>query len=162
MNEYKDRDARLIESDHWKPGLRTQEPDEYDLIEREMDVVLLASLGRDQWEKFLKGTPVSITTSALEWWLEDTQRRDYPQLSQMAIDLLSIPAMSAEAERVFSGSRRQISWQRASLGAELIEKMECLKHWLTKSAVNTESLAIISDVIVQPSNDYGDSGGSNN
>jgi hypothetical protein len=47
----------------------------------------------------------------------------------MAIDILSIPAMSDEPERVFSGARRTISWDRASLGVEMIEKVECLKHW---------------------------------
>jgi hAT family C-terminal dimerisation region len=40
--------------------------------------------------------------------------------------------MSAEAERVFSGARRQIPWGRASLGAKMVEQMECLKHWLRK------------------------------
>jgi hypothetical protein len=39
----------------------------------------------------------------------------------MAIDILSIPAMSAEPERVFSGSRRTVSWDRAQLGAETLE-----------------------------------------
>ena len=50
----------------------------------------------------------------------------------MAIDILSILAMSAEAERVFLGARRQIPWSRASLGAKMVEQMECLKHWLRK------------------------------
>ena len=50
----------------------------------------------------------------------------------MAVDILSIPAMSAEAERVFSAARRQIPWSRANLGAKTIEQMECLKHWLKK------------------------------
>ena len=38
--------------------------------------------------------------------------------------------MSAEAERVFSGARRQIPWSRANLGSKTVEQMECLKHWL--------------------------------
>jgi len=48
----------------------------------------------------------------------------------MAIDVLSIPAMSAEPERVFSGARRTISWERMQLGEETIEKTECLKSWM--------------------------------
>jgi len=54
----------------------------------------------------------------------------------MAIDILSIPAMSAEAERVFSGARRQIPWSRANLAAKTIEQMECLKHWLRNGWLN--------------------------
>jgi hypothetical protein len=38
--------------------------------------------------------------------------------------------MSAEAERVFSGARRTISWERASLSARTIDRLECLKNWL--------------------------------
>jgi hAT family C-terminal dimerisation region len=33
----------------------------------------------------------------------------YPRLSKMALDILFIPAMSVEPERVFSGARRTIS-----------------------------------------------------
>lgn len=47
----------------------------------------------------------------------------------MAIDILSIPAMSNEPERVFSGAHQTILWERVQLGAENIEKVECLKHW---------------------------------
>jgi len=38
--------------------------------------------------------------------------------------------MSAEAERVFLGARRTISWDRISLGSTNIERTECLKSWL--------------------------------
>ena len=55
--------------------------------------------------------------------------------------------MSAEAERVFSGTRRQISWDKASLSGLTIEKMECLKHWLTKKAVDGVKVDILSDVL---------------
>jgi len=49
-----------------------------------------------------------------------------PRLSCMAIDILLVPAMSVEVERVFSGVRHQILWSRASLGAKTIGQMECL------------------------------------
>ena len=48
----------------------------------------------------------------------------------MAIDILSIPLMLAEAERIFSGVRRAISWDRILLGSTNIERTECLKSWL--------------------------------
>ena len=46
----------------------------------------------------------------------------------MAIDILLIPAMSDKPERVFSGARRTISWERMSLGVDTVEATECLKH----------------------------------
>ena len=42
------------------------------------------------------------------WWLEENQQKVYPNLSKMAQDMISIPAMSAEPERLFSGL---LSWQ---------------------------------------------------
>ncbi|KAH7464586.1 hypothetical protein FOMA001_g17649 [Fusarium oxysporum f. sp. matthiolae] len=62
--------------------------------------------------------------------LRDVQKERFPRLSKMAIDILSIPAMSAEPERTFSGARRTISWDRMLLGASTIEKGECLKSWI--------------------------------
>ena len=55
----------------------------------------------------------------------------------MAIDILSIPPMSDEPERVFSGARRTISWDRESIIAETLEARECLKHWKKSGILNT-------------------------
>jgi hypothetical protein len=57
------------------------------------------------------------------------QRQRWPWLSYMAIDILSIPAMSDELERVFSGARRTILWERGQMELETLEMTECLKHW---------------------------------
>ena len=54
----------------------------------------------------------------------------------MALDILSIPAMSDEPERVFSGARRTISWEQMSLGEDTIEATECLKHWKRSGILN--------------------------
>jgi hypothetical protein len=48
----------------------------------------------------------------------------------MALDILSIPAMSTEPERVFSGSKITISDRRCRLGIKLIKALECLKSWM--------------------------------
>ena len=73
---------------------------------------------------------------ALAWWYQDTQRQRWPRLSLMAIDILSIPAMSDEPERVFSGCRRTIPWDRASMLPETLEQRECLKHWIRSGIIN--------------------------
>jgi len=57
-------------------------------------------------------------------------------LSLMALDILSVPAMSDEPERVFLGARRTISWERMSLGAPMIEATESLKHWKRSGILN--------------------------
>jgi asparagine synthetase A len=74
--------------------------------------------------------------SALQWWRQDTQRKRWPRLSLMAIDILTIPAMSDEPERVFSGARRTVSWDRTQMTAETLEIVECLKHWKRSGILN--------------------------
>jgi hypothetical protein len=83
----------------------------------------------DEFERFINSPAIAINTPALNWWLQQQQRTSYPQLSKMAIDVLSAVPMSAESERVFSAARRTIPWTRARLEGAIIEQIECLKHW---------------------------------
>ena len=48
----------------------------------------------------------------------------------MALNVLSIPAMSANPERLFSGAKITISDRRNRLGILTVEALECLKSWL--------------------------------
>jgi hypothetical protein len=41
-----------------------------------------------------------------------------------------------EVERVFSGARCTISWDRSQLSPETIEAVECLKHWKQNGILN--------------------------
>jgi hypothetical protein len=54
----------------------------------------------------------------------------------MALDILSIPAMSDKPERVFLGARRTISWERGQMEPETLEFVECLKHWKQNGILN--------------------------
>lgn len=71
----------------------------------------------------------TIGEDPLQWWLQPTQKVKYPNLSQMAIDILTIPPMSAEPERIFSGSKLTLTDQRNRLGVELLRAFECMKSW---------------------------------
>ncbi len=46
----------------------------------------------------------------------------------MVFDMLIIPAMSAECERVFSSLKLMIIVRRNALKEEIIEANECLRH----------------------------------
>jgi len=48
----------------------------------------------------------------------------------MAYDFLSIPAMSAETERVFSDTQYYLSQQRCRMGAAVLEALECENRWM--------------------------------
>jgi hypothetical protein len=69
------------------------------------------------------------TNEAWSWWMEKTQQMSYPNLSRMALDILSIPAMSAWPERLFSSVKLCITELRNKLGMDILEAIECLKSW---------------------------------
>ena len=54
----------------------------------------------------------------------------------MALNILLIPAISDEPERVFSGVCCIISWERILLSKEIIKAIECLKYWKRSGILN--------------------------
>jgi hypothetical protein len=64
------------------------------------------------------------------WWMEERQKRDFPNLSRMALDILSIPAMAADPERLFSSAGLTVTDRRNHLSIESIEALECIKSWV--------------------------------
>ena len=63
---------------------------------------------KNELDEYMAETPLAqISSSALAWWMEPGQRTRWPILSHWAMNILSIPAMSAAPERVFSGGRER-------------------------------------------------------
>jgi hypothetical protein len=102
--EYQSKDVDPTCEGGSGPACLVEEPTELELYER---TAFLTPEG-NEFDRFIS-QPQSAVFDAIAWWLEPTQQRDYLRLAQMAIDVFSIPLMSAEAERVFSGARRTIS-----------------------------------------------------
>ena len=120
-----------------------QELDVFDQIAQKLGKYARPA-SQDEYQDYCNGEPYDIgKMPALKWWCQDQQRKRWPRLSYMAIDILSIPAMSDEPERVFSGARRTVSWDRAQMGAETLERVECLKHW-KRSGISNEGLGVLS------------------
>jgi hypothetical protein len=87
---------------------------------------------RDDLERYLesgrrKPPPGELYFNPIAWWSE--KRIEFPILTQLALDLLSIPAMAAEDERVFSSTGKLITADRNQLDETSIEAVECLRHW---------------------------------
>jgi hypothetical protein len=78
--------------------------------------------------------------------MEDTQQKLYPNLSKLALDILSIPAMSAEVERLFSATKLTITDLRTRLGLNMVEALLCLKSWYKLKGVEFK----IEDILVGP------------
>jgi hAT family protein len=89
----------------------------------------------DNLEVFINASPVEVDCTPLKWWSRIEQRKQYPRLSRMAIDILSIPSESAEPERAFSGARRTASWDRLRITCQNLQKVECIGNWLREGLI---------------------------
>jgi hAT family C-terminal dimerisation region len=78
---------------------------------------------------FAETSSYDIPKSSIRRCTDEVQQTRWPQLSLFAIGILSIAAMSDKPERIFSGGRRRVGWERASTGPELIERAGCMKDW---------------------------------
>jgi hypothetical protein len=71
----------------------------------------------------------------------------------MALDILLIPAISADPECLFSGAKITISDRRNRLRIATIQAIECLKFWMYTVEIQLEEL--------EDEDKYEDTGGSN-
>jgi hypothetical protein len=83
---------------------------------------------RDEYIQYCKA-PREYPKDARQWWLERTQQMKYPNLARMALNILSIPAMSDEPERLFSSAGLTLTDRRNRAGIDLVEALEQLKSW---------------------------------
>jgi hypothetical protein len=60
----------------------------------------------------------------------------------MALDYLTVPAMSAEPERVFSAAKLTLSDRRCRMGDDAVEALECLKSWQRDGLIAASRLDI--------------------
>ena len=80
----------------------------------------------DEYEEWLQMPTIEVS-SALQYWIDN--RKTWPRLARMGIDLFTIPAMSAEPERVFSMAGSMVTTQRNSLNPDSIQACQCLRSW---------------------------------
>ena len=60
----------------------------------------------------------------------------WPNLARMAFDLLAIPAMSSECERVFSSVAKLTTVESSRLSGDLLWHQECLKNWSRRGLID--------------------------
>lgn len=66
------------------------------------------------------------------------QAHAYNGVSRMVWDILAIPAMSAECERIFSSAAQVVAtlWNGLKEDINVIEANECLKVWFAQEGEN--------------------------
>jgi hAT family C-terminal dimerisation region len=104
----------------------TKEMDPLEAYLADTDAPIISN--EDPFDAFIAGPRTVIDNDhLLTWWNDPTN--PWYQLRPMALDLLSIPAMSSEIERAFSSARLLLTAQRQRLSDGTIEEAELLRHW---------------------------------
>lgn len=120
------------------PIPRARSPDDFDQFLQPPDYYNhQRDVQRDEYEDYLTIQPDECDRPLSYWSL---QREKWPSLSRMALDLLSIPLMSAECERVFSACGYLLTGRRNAMKEDIIEALACLRAWLKEDEVQKNSI----------------------
>jgi hypothetical protein len=103
----------------------------------------LDSLPDDEYERWQQLTDATDTEveNPLEYWY--TKKYEYPRLAQMAVEILSIPAMSAECERLFSSGGLMVTPLRSQLEASTIGLAQTLRSWLKAGIIEDSVMDVV-------------------
>jgi hypothetical protein len=79
--------------------------------------------------RFQQQHEVHRLKDVVRYWFERSHETQWKDLARMALTYLTLPAMSAEPERFFSGAKITLSDRRCRMGDDAVEAVECLKSW---------------------------------
>ncbi|CCE27613.1 uncharacterized protein CPUR_01087 [Claviceps purpurea 20.1] len=69
----------------------------------------------------------------IQWWMRN--RGKFPTVSKLALDILAIPANTVDCARALEASKLTMASQCEEMAPDTLEKVECLRNWLYRSAV---------------------------
>jgi hypothetical protein len=81
-------------------------------------------------------------TDVVQYWFGKSMDPRWHDLAKMALDYLTVSAMSAEPERVFSGAKLTLSDRRCRMRDDAVEALECLKSWQRDGLIAASRLDI--------------------
>jgi len=100
----------------------------------------------DRYTAFISTECEDSKTDVLGFW--NARYSAQPDLARFALDMLAIPMMSAECERVFSSAKHLLTDTRNRLNPDIIEANECLKHWFGKPMEEMNQESEVSEEVV--------------
>jgi hypothetical protein len=118
-----------------KPRVRpTVKPNDIDdAIDSFIDPSGTTNNKEDEYESWKRSEPVALRGSPnannpIKYWVGLQDR--YPNLSKLAIDMLSIPGLSCECERLFSELGDLLEPRRRNISPELLAAIQCNRRWI--------------------------------
>nr|CAA68959.1 putative transposase [Ascobolus immersus] len=107
--------------------------------------------GFNELEAFLS-EPCQKVPNPVEWWIVNQDR--FPLLSKLALNILSIPAMSAECERVFSNAKLILTERRRTIGDEALEANQVLRAWIRAGLTTSDRCDAVLSALRAFDSDY--------
>lgn len=139
QKEYPQNEEQVLAE---RPKKKQREPDILDNFLRRGKKMSSTISPTDPFDTYINGEPTDFDEedkdAVFTWW----RTIGPPILQRRALDLLSIPAMSAEIERVFSSTKRLITADRNHLQPETIENLQLLKYWYQYNIVKERGTAL--------------------
>lgn len=120
-----------------EPGTSTTDPTSVNLSDFEQWITLPDALPdlpqSDSYMQYLsrQRIPTTQCRDLLEWWKDNRFAEGH--VTKLALDMLSIPAMSAEYERTFSSAEVANNPHLDHLSDEVVEASECLRAWFLRN-----------------------------
>jgi hAT family C-terminal dimerisation region len=107
---------------------------EPDILDRYLQTPQVVAQG-DAFDSFINSPTTQFRNDSdiFSWW--NSEANPHKGVRQHALNLLSIPAMSAEIERVFSDAKRMLTPDRNRLNDETLEYLELLRYWWRKNII---------------------------
>jgi hypothetical protein len=99
--------------------------------DRKRQALSQADVNIDMMERFQQALPLpgEQILDVVSYWRTKRVEPQWSELARMAPDYLTIPAMRAEPERVYSAAKITLTDRRCRMGDDAIEALECLKSW---------------------------------
>jgi hypothetical protein len=98
------------------------------------------------WQSDMKATDRDISDPH-QYWI--ARAKDYPRLSRMALDVMTVPAMSAEVQRLFSAVGLMVTPLRSRLDASTIGVIQILRSWLRAGIIDQLESVLLDDGLLQ-------------
>ena len=89
----------------------------------------------------------SAVDDPIQYWRDRADQ--YPRLSRMALDVMTVPAMSAEVERLFSAVGLMVAPLRNRLDASTIGLIQTLRSWLKAGIIDSLDEMLLDDGLLE-------------
>ncbi len=143
-SKYKDRPISASSSAPPKPKRQKMDSGLYDHIRNNSRKASVASTSsnQDEFVRWMAEDPLPeghvFVEDPIGYWLHQESR--YPLLSQLALDILTIPASSADCETTFSECANMLEPRQSALRPDFIGAAQCQRNWKRNNFIKQEGV----------------------